>query len=70
MSLAATFSQDEILHPLTAMRRAIAQHMVQSKQISPHATTIFEVDMTAVVQHRETYKRTFADKGIQLTYTP
>ena len=61
---------DEILTPLTAMRRAIAQHMVQSKQTSPHVTTIFEVDMTSVVQHREAYKRVFADQGIQLTYTP
>ena len=61
---------DEVLHPLSTMRRAIAQHMVQSKQSSPHVTTIFEVDMTSVVQHREIHKRALADKGIQLTYTP
>jgi len=63
-------SEDEILAPLTAMRRAIAHHMVQSVQTSPHATTIFEVDMNAVVQHREVHKRGLADKGIHLTYTP
>lgn len=61
---------DEILHPLTAIRRAIAQHMVQSKQTSPHVTTIFEVDMTAVVRHREVHKTAFAGKGIKLTFTP
>ena len=65
-----TLADDEILHPLTAMRRAIGQHMVQSKQTSPHATTIFEVDMTAVVRHRESHKAAYADKGIKLTYTP
>jgi len=64
------FGLDEVLSPLTAMRRAIAQHMVQSKQTSPHVVSIFEVDMTAVVQHREADKHSFASKGINLTYTP
>ncbi len=61
---------DEILQPLTAMRRAIAQHMVQSKAISPHVTTVFEADMTAVVRHREAQKANFAAKGLHLTFTP
>lgn len=60
---------DEILHPLTTMRRAIARHMVQSKQTSPHVTTIMEADMTAVVRHREAAKADFAAKGLSLTYT-
>ncbi len=63
-------TSDEVLYPLSAMRRAIAQHMLQSKQTSPHVTTIFEVDMTAVVRHREAHKQAFADKGIALTFTP
>src|SRR5690606_33381089 len=63
-------SSDEFLEPLTAMRRAIAHHMVQSVQTSPHVTTIFEADLTAVVQHREAHKAEFAAKGVQLTYTP
>ena len=61
---------DEVLTPLTAMRRAIAQHMVMSKRTSPHVTTIFEADMTAVIRHREANKRSFGAKGIALTYTP
>ncbi|RIK51341.1 MAG: 2-oxo acid dehydrogenase subunit E2, partial [Chloroflexi bacterium] len=61
---------DEVWQPLTAMRRLIAQHMVQSKRISPHVTTVFEVDMSAVVQHREAHKAEFAAKGLRLTYTP
>ena len=60
---------DEILHPLTTMRRAIAQHMVQSKQTSPHVTTVAEVDMTQVVRHRETMRGEVAAKGLTLTYT-
>ena len=63
-------SDDELWQPLTTMRRAIAQHMVQSKQTSPHVATIFEVDMTAVVRHREQHKDAYAERGVRLTYTP
>lgn len=66
----AALGADEVWQPLTAMRRLIAQHMVQSKRISPHVTTVFEVDMSAVVQHREAHKAEFAAKGLRLTYTP
>lgn len=60
---------EDLLTPLTTMRRAIAQHMVLSKRTSPHVTTICEVDMTAVVRHREANKRTFTRNGATLTYT-
>jgi 2-oxoisovalerate dehydrogenase E2 component (dihydrolipoyl transacylase) len=63
-------SPDEMLQPLSAMRRAIAQHMLLSKQTSPHVTTVFEVDMAAVVQHRERHKTTLAMRGVKLTFTP
>lgn len=65
-----TATSDETLHPLSTIRRVIAQHMVQSKQTSPHVTTIFEVDMSAVVQHRESARHALAEKGIALTFTP
>ena len=61
---------DEVLQPLTTMRRAIAEHMTKSVRSSPHVTTVHEVDMTAVVQHREANKGSLTDKGINLTYTP
>lgn len=61
---------NEIWQPLSTMRRAIAEHMVQSKQSSPHVTTVFEVDMTAVVRHREQHKDAYAQRGVRLTYTP
>jgi 2-oxoglutarate dehydrogenase E2 component (dihydrolipoamide succinyltransferase) len=55
---------------LSNMRRAIADHMVRSKlQISPHVTTVFEVDMTAAMAHRETNKADFAKRGVNLTLT-
>jgi pyruvate/2-oxoglutarate dehydrogenase complex dihydrolipoamide acyltransferase (E2) component len=41
----AAMEGDQLINPSPA-RRIIAEHMVRSKQTSPHATTIFEVDMT------------------------
>jgi 2-oxoglutarate dehydrogenase E2 component (dihydrolipoamide succinyltransferase) len=53
------------------MRKATAEHMVLSKRTSAHAHTVFEVDMTAVVQLREKHKDEFeAREGIKLSYTP
>lgn len=52
------------------MRRAIADHMVRSKQTSPHVFSFAEVDMSRVVKHRESIKEQFrAKEGINLTYT-
>lgn len=55
--------------PLSSMRRAIASHMEQSVQSSPHATTIFEVDFSAVAAHRKAHKAGFAENGVKLTFT-
>ncbi len=54
---------------ITAMRRRIAQHMVDSKRTSPHVTTVFEVDLTPVVAHRERERQTFEAQGVRLTLT-
>jgi 2-oxoglutarate dehydrogenase E2 component (dihydrolipoamide succinyltransferase) len=58
------------LVPLTGMRRAIAEHMVRSKHTSPHVTTVFEADFSAVAAHRQAHKAEFAAKGVALTFTP
>src|SRR6266511_2467692 len=42
----------EILEPMTAMRRGIAEHMRRSLDTSAHVTTVFEVDMSKVVAIR------------------
>jgi 2-oxoglutarate dehydrogenase E2 component (dihydrolipoamide succinyltransferase) len=58
------------LIPLTAMRRAIAEHMVRSKlHTAPHVTTVFELDLSGVLAHRETHKADFAKQGVNLTLT-
>jgi 2-oxoglutarate dehydrogenase E2 component (dihydrolipoamide succinyltransferase) len=56
---------------MSPIRMAIAEHMVLSKRTSAHVHTVFEVDMTAVVQLREKHKDEFeAREGIKLSYTP
>ncbi len=68
---APKFSGDTEIVPMTPMRKAIAEHMVLSKRTSAHVSTVFEVDMTQVVQLREQHKETFeAREKIKLTYTP
>jgi len=43
--------------PFTGKRLLIAEHMVHSKRTSAHVHTVFEVDMSKVVQSREKYKK-------------
>jgi pyruvate/2-oxoglutarate dehydrogenase complex dihydrolipoamide acyltransferase (E2) component len=50
--------EDQIINP-TPARRAIAEHMVRSKHVSPHAWTAIEVDMTNVARWLDSYKDEF-----------
>ena len=53
------------------MRKLIADHMVSSKQVSPHVTSFHEVDVTNIVQWRSKNKDKFQERyGQKLTYTP
>ncbi len=60
----------EILQMTNVMQK-MAQHMVQSVQTSPHVSAVHEVDMTAVVRHRNEQAAAFERKeGFKLTFTP
>lgn len=66
----APSDQDEIV-PMTAMRRSIAEHMISSRRTSAHVTSIFEVDMTAVLRLKEAKGDEFARReGFKLSLTP
>jgi pyruvate dehydrogenase E2 component (dihydrolipoamide acetyltransferase) len=57
--------------PMTVMRKAIAEHMVLSKRVSAHVNTVFEIDVSSIVQLREHNKADFQIReGIALTHTP
>jgi 2-oxoisovalerate dehydrogenase E2 component (dihydrolipoyl transacylase) len=68
---AAPSADGDELMPLSPMRKAIAEHMVRSRQTSPHAWCATEVDMSDVVALRNGEKAGFkAREGVDLTYVP
>jgi 2-oxoglutarate dehydrogenase E2 component (dihydrolipoamide succinyltransferase) len=61
---------DEIIE-MDRMRKLIADHMVMSKQTSPHVTSYVEADVTNIVLWREKIKKQFEQKErTKLTFTP
>ena len=61
---------DEIIE-MDRMRKLIAEHMVNSKKISPHVTSFVEADVTNIVQWRNRVKRDFHQReGEKITFTP
>lgn len=61
---------DEIVE-MDRMRKLIADHMVMSKQTSPHVTMFHDVDMTKVVVWRNKNKNEFQKReGEKITFTP
>jgi 2-oxoglutarate dehydrogenase E2 component (dihydrolipoamide succinyltransferase) len=56
--------------PMSQMRKVIAQRMVESKRTSAHVHTVYEIDMTRVMNLREKVKKQFEQKnGVKLTPT-
>ncbi|GAB3480232.1 dihydrolipoamide acetyltransferase family protein [Marinomonas epiphytica] len=56
--------------PHTAMRKKIASHMVESLlHTSPHVTSVFEMDMSRIIEHRNMCKIGFEEAGAKLTFT-
>ncbi|MFC5557841.1 dihydrolipoamide acetyltransferase family protein [Ureibacillus thermophilus] len=62
-------SAGDVEIPVSAIRRTIANNMVQSKEEIPHAWMMMEVDVTNLVKYRESIKTQFKEKeGFNLTY--
>lgn len=58
------------LVPHSKMRKSIASHMVESLlHTSPHVTSVFEMDMTNIIEHRKWHKKEFEELGVKLTFT-
>jgi pyruvate/2-oxoglutarate dehydrogenase complex dihydrolipoamide acyltransferase (E2) component len=61
---------DEVLVPMTQMRKGIAAQMTRALQ-APHAYVQMEVDATKLVALRERIKRDYqAKEGISISYVP
>jgi len=67
-----TFSQgDTEIVEMDRMRKLIADHMVMSKQVAPHVTSVVEADVTNLVNWRKRIKEEFQNKyGEKITFTP
>jgi 2-oxoisovalerate dehydrogenase E2 component (dihydrolipoyl transacylase) len=58
------------LHRLSALRRTVAERMAQSKREIPHAYGMIEVDLSAIVRHREAHKAAWhAREGVNISVT-
>ena len=56
---------------MSVMRKKIAEHMVLSRRISAHVTTVYEIDMTRVAKLREQNRSMFEERtGTKLTFMP
>lgn len=63
-------AEDTILK-MDRIRKLIANHMVMSKQVSPHVATVVEADVTNLVLWRNAVKSEFEKKyGEKLTFMP
>ena len=61
---------EEIIE-MDRMRKLIADHMVMSKQVSPHVTSFVEADVTNIVLWRNKVKKDFLTReGENITFTP
>ncbi|MFM6953988.1 MAG: dihydrolipoamide acetyltransferase family protein [Sphingobacteriaceae bacterium] len=68
--VASVSGSDEIIE-MDRMRKLIAEHMVMSKQTSPHVTSFVEADVTNVVRWRDRVKSVFEKReNEKLTFTP
>lgn len=69
-TIAYTEGKDRIVE-MDRMRKMIADHMVYSKQTSPHVTAYIEIDVTDLSKWRNENKDAFQQKyGEKLTFTP
>lgn len=61
---------DQIIE-MDRVRKIIADHMVMSKQVSPHVTSVVEADVTNLVLWRNKVKDQYFEKyGEKITYMP
>ena len=66
-----TYTGNVEIIEMDRMRKLIADHMVRSKQTSPHVTSFTEADVTNLVMWRDRVKKEFEKReGTKITFTP
>ena len=70
-NLPTTYTGNVEVIEMDRMRKLIAEHMVRSKQTSPHVTSFTEADVTNLVLWRDKVKKEFEKReGEKITFTP
>lgn len=70
-SSASSLNGENEIIEMDRMRKMIADHMVMSKQTSPHVTSFVEVDVTNIVKWRDKVKKNFEKReNEKITFTP
>lgn len=68
---AVSVSGNKEVIEMDRMRKLIADHMIMSKQTSPHVTSFVEADVTVMVNWRNSVKGDFKKReGQNITFTP
>jgi pyruvate dehydrogenase E2 component (dihydrolipoamide acetyltransferase) len=57
------------VEPASRMTQIIANNMVQSRRISPHVHSYFEVDYSRLDQLRRQHRAAWEQQGVKVTYT-
>src|SRR6185503_13335681 len=66
-----TYTGNVEIIEMDRMRKLIAEHMVRSKQTSPHVTSFTEADVSNMVMWRDKVKKDFEKReGTKITFTP
>jgi 2-oxoglutarate dehydrogenase E2 component (dihydrolipoamide succinyltransferase) len=62
---------DYTVEPLSTMRQRIAEHMVLTKRLAPHVSTVHQIDATKIANLRAKTKDQFLEQnGVKLTFLP
>ena len=56
------------VEPWSRIRKLTAEHMVMSRRVSAHVQTLFAIDYTRVAEVRSRLKKSYAERGVNLTY--
>ena len=60
----------DTVEPMSVMRKKIAQHMIESRQTSAHAYSVFLVDCGKVEEWRKSRKKQYEARGVKVSILP
>lgn len=57
------------VEPMSRMRGAIAENMLQARRSTAHCHTVWEADVTNLIKARNALRRSYEERGVKLAYT-